>query len=491
MEKIIQNQPNDTVVILCRVKEVDKNLNHYVACPETVMIGRLADEDTFIPETTTEEVTGPITSINRVEVNNIDSNRLYFLNPKDFKELKKKFRSLSSDNLLAIEYFKEIREKFYPMFSDGSNYLVVDQFAKRDLNAARAVDDKYERKFYTETITEKNSKAQSKKDNNELASIKRADLSKYLRERILDNDSILDDIATAIVSNFRQNNPKLIRNLLVVGPTGSGKTETFKLIAQYANISVTIYDCNDLTAAGYVGKSKDDIFKHIYSACDGDLARAERSILVLDEFDKLAMKGNEVKDDLVQAALLKIVEGSDYDFELKSNGQKTINTSLMTKVGAGAFMELFDKNKQKHALGFNQKDEDLAMKKLTKTDIIKYGFKPELIGRFKKPITYKPLDREGFIRVLKTAKDNAVALEQAYYQEQYGCYIEACEDYLAAVVDAALSSESGARGISEVVSDSLIKLEAAMMDELDAGHKLPKTLKITGDLVKDPTKFNL
>ena len=487
MEKVIQNEPNDMIAVICNVKVINADRNEWTIEPIEVAFGRLDYEENFIPEGSEEK----ITDVLNFENNYKDENTKFYLYPISLQELKTKYSKDLKATFLAKNYFEEIKKKFYLLYKEGKSSPVIKSVTKRNPDDIRRINEDIERKQYDIINKAKVDKEVSDTEN-ELSSIKRRDLAKYLKERIIGNDSLLDDLSTVIVSNFRTDNPRLIKNILCVGSTGSGKSETFRLISEYANLPLTTIDVNQLTAEGYVGKSVDDIFKKIYVECDGDMNKAKRSILFLDEIDKIASRGANVKDIDVQHALLKVLEGFKYTFERKNGGSTAqIDTSLMTKVGAGAFMELFDKNNQKHALGFNQEDEKVEDKKLVDYDIIKYGFLPEFVGRFPIISTYRILDENALFCILTDSKISPLNIIKSRLQEEYGTTIEWDLPFLDEIVQAALKTEAGGRSLNKIITQSFIKLEGALIDEMDEGHEIPKVLKLNKEMIKDPTKFNL
>jgi len=490
MDKIIQNQPNNMITILCGVKIIDSDRNNYAIIPQSVCFGHLDDENNFIPET---EDTKYI-DVSRFEESYKSEDDLYYLYPIEISELQKRYNNIDTSTQLAIVYFRDIRDKILLLYKTKTgDSPVIESVIKRDPCELKELNEDIQKR-YLDVFAKKKAVADSKRSelDNDLASIKRVELANYLKERIINNDSLMDDIATVIVANFRTNNPKLVKNIMCVGPTGCGKTETFRLIAEYANIPITVIDSNQLTAEGFVGKGVDDVLKQIYAVSGNNIEKAERSILMFDEVDKIAARGDLIKDLDVQQALLKVLEGYKFSFENKrGSGQLQLDTSFITKVGSGAFMDLFDKRKQKHSLGFNQVDEVLAEKKLVDKDIINYGFLPEFVGRFPLIYTYNPLDESGLKTLLTRSKISPLVQIKERLQEEFGCTIEYDDAFLEEVIQAALETEAGGRSLSKIISQSFIKLEGAMIDEVDLGHSLPKTLKLNKAMVKDPTNFNL
>ena len=476
MDKIIQNLPNDDIAIICNIKDIDKDHHNYAIVIQEVAFGKVDEYGYFSVEDTGDRIKPAI----KFDINKHDEKDVYYIYPVHISDLKNKYKDKQSDIELAIAYFKSFKDDIILLYKEKEEEdLVIEQVSKK-------AEVKHEN---TSPILKSNKKDTS---DNPLASIKRKELATYLKQRILKNDSLMDDIATVIVANFRTNNPSLIKNIMCVGPTGSGKTKTFQLIAEYADIPITVIDCNQLTAEGFVGKGMDDIFKMIYATSKSDISKAERSIVMLDEIDKIASRGDPIKDLDVQQGLLKVLEGYKFSFENKrGSSQIQMDTSFMTKVGSGAFMDMFDKRKQKHSLGFNSVTEKLSDKVLTDKDIIDYGFLPEFVGRFPLIYTYKPLDEEGLKQLLTQSKISPLVQIQERLNEEYGCNIEYDDEFLYEIIQEALKTEAGGRSLSKIISQSFIKLEGAMIDEVDLGHEIPKVLKLDREMIKNPNKFNL
>ena len=485
MDKIIENLANDTVTIICNIVPIDKYRDTYAIVPIEVAVGRV-HEGFFIREDTSARYM----DIYRFEETSMYETSKFYLFPKDINELKKKYPNSETDSSLAIAYFQDIKKDILLLYRNDHEEIMIENIPKRSKEELRKLNEKVEEEYHNRLkgVQIKDEKVAD----GDLESIKRQELASYLKKRIFMNDSLMDDISTVIVANFRAKNPRLMKNILCVGPTGCGKTETFRLIAEYANLPITVVDCNQLTAEGFVGKGMDDIFKMIYATANGDKAKAERSILLLDEIDKLASKGDPIKDLDVQQGLLKVLEGYNYSFENKrGSGQLQLDTTFMTKVGSGAFMDMFDKRKQKNGIGFNAQAEKVEDKIILDKDIIEYGFLPEFVGRFPLIYTYKPLDIEGLKNVLTNSEISPLKQIRNRLEEEFGIEIKYDDDFLCEIIDEAMKTEAGGRSLAKIISQAFIKLEGALIDEVDMQHELPKTLKLKKEMIKDPNNFNL
>ncbi len=494
MDEIVKSAPNNYVCVKCKLKKLLDNKEEYFIIPRELSIGKLRNDGVFVVEDTLEE----LESVDKKILGS--NNTVFYFEPVSISELTNMYPKCKGDMSKACKYFLDIAHKINVLYRNPDtleikcySFPLDDKLLAKDLDAEE--DDEYED---NEDNEENKDIYINNGDNdtriNRLQSIKRKDLAKYLKERIIGNDSTMDDISTAVVSNFRAKNPKLIKNFLCVGPTGSGKTETFKLIAKYAGIPLSVIDCNQLTAEGYVGKGVDDIFRTVLATCNYDLDLANRSILVFDEVDKIASRGDSVTDIKVQEELLKILEGFKFQVNLDSHGkQAEVDTSFMMKVASGAFNELFEDTKtNKIGFGSSNTKEEKKIKELTDEDIIKYGFLPEFVGRFPLIYTYKKPDMNTLIQILKTSKNSPLKLEQERLKEEFGIDVIWSDDFINKVAEKASAFNAGARSLDRVVKSSFIKLEGALLDAKDDGDYIPDKLEISSDILdnKDDIKLN-
>ena len=443
-------------------------------------MGKVDEFGTFLCEDTDEKII-PISKYDEYKHN---ENDLFYFYPVTFQELIEKYGDKYNSTELGISYYRDLRENIILMYRDGEKEkLIFESISKNESN--RIIESA------PEIILPKKNDIPCSMG----GKVIRSELYGYLKDRVKNNDDILEDISTSICHNLRETNPRMMQNILCVGGTGCGKTETVRQIAEYVNLPVTIYDCTKLTAEGYVGDSVTDIINKIYSNAKGDLSLAERSIVCLDEVDKLASRGNDVTDITVQQALLKFVEGGQFQFEPKKGANKmTLDTSLITVIATGAFDGMLNKEKGK-ILGFSgntpKKEEDKEKKDASDDTIKQYGFLPEFVGRFAQIFTYNDLDEKGYKSILTESKISPLLLVKDTYKNLYGCDIEYDDAFLNAIIEEAKSIGAGARSLNKIISKSFIKLEGAIIDEMDQGKELPKKLVLQKEMIKDPKNFKI
>lgn len=293
-------------------------------------------------------------------------------------------------------------------------------------------------------------------------------------------------------------------NILLLGPTGSGKTLMAKSIAKLLDVPFTIADATSLTEAGYVGDDVETIITRLLQVCDNDVAKAERGIIYLDEVDKKAKRGDsasiskDVSGEGVQQALLKIIEGSEVRVPVTGNRKHpnaemaVVNTKNILFIVGGAFVgldEIVSKrlNKGKGGIGFganvkmepNREIVSQMLASVETEDLTKFGLIPELVGRLPVITHLEELDEDQLVQVLTQPKNALVKQFQKQFQLE-NVTLEFDEDALRAVATDAITRKTGARGLRSVIEKRLIRVQFDLPDLRAEGAK---TIRVTPDVI--------
>ena len=334
---------------------------------------------------------------------------------------------------------------------------------------------------------------ESKAKDIELSEIpKPQEIMSYLNEYVIGQETAKRYLSVAVYNHYKRLAQNITddveiekSNIIIVGPTGTGKTLLAKSIAKLLKVPFTIVDATVLTEAGYVGEDIESLLTRLLQACDYDVKAAERGIVFIDEIDKIARKGDnpsitrDVSGEGVQQGLLKLLEGSVVNVPpqggRKHPDQKMIpvDTKNILFICGGAFEGIERKialRLNQHVVGYGQsaKQQKLDREKLlhyvAPQDLKSYGLIPEIIGRLPILTNLEPLNKDALLRILVEPK-NAIVKQYAKMFEMDGVKLKFEDEALEYVVDKAIEYQLGARGLRSIVESIMI----------DAMFEIPST----------------
>lgn len=278
-------------------------------------------------------------------------------------------------------------------------------------------------------------------------------------------------------------------NILMIGPTGCGKTYLVKTLARLLDVPLAIADATSLTEAGYIGDDIESVISKLLAAADNDVDKAERGIVFIDEIDKIAKKkettSRDVSGESVQQGMLKLLEGAEVEVPVGANSKNamvplaTVNTRNILFICGGAFPDLDEIIKQRlrkqTSIGFNAELKDKydkersLLEKVTVEDLRQFGLIPEFIGRLPVLCTMKGLNRDDMIQILSEPK-NAVLKQYQKLLELDEVKLDFDQSALEAIADKAMERDTGARALRAIIEEFMLDIMYEVPKDDNIGH---------------------
>jgi len=330
------------------------------------------------------------------------------------------------------------------------------------------------------------------------------DIKRFLDQYVIGQERAKMILSVAVSNHYKRINNKSDTltvqkaNVLVLGPTGSGKTLLAKTVAKYLDVPFVVADATSLTEAGYVGQDVDSMITSLLQKAGGDVEKAQRGIVFLDEIDKIGRKSEsasitrDVSGEGVQQALLKIIEGTQCEVAAspgrKNPGKEmvTIDTTNILFIAGGAFVgidKIIERRTSKSSIGFvsnvEQSSNDMTV---SPDDLVKFGLIPEFVGRFGCVVEIDELTKDDLVKVLTGVKSN--------YLDQYkylfgidGIELSFTDESIEYIAETAAEMKTGARGLHNQLETILLPHMYGIKRYIDNGTK---SLVITRDMVEAP-----
>ena len=435
----------------------------------------------------------PLSYIEDAIIQNLDQVKQvesYYLLPEENKANDISFNIDSLEKLRDSNSLEEVQAQLNEIIALakrlGENRLFL-QFDEEEIEEQEEMEEQ------EEIGEQKNSKKVIKKEESKKFNL--AKLRKEVLSNIVAQDDAVNRLTTILGVNITSKNPKHKSHILIVGPSGTGKTAMVDVISKYLDIPYFKADATAYTKEGYVGKSVYSMLLGLIEAAGGDIEKAQNGILIIDEIDKkTGGSRGDVAGEAVLTSLLKILDREKIELDMNYYDTQEFDTSNLTIILMGAFSHLYETKlgeNTKTQLGFGelQPNKNKSIK-ITKEDLIKEGMTAEFMGRIDEVIFTKEFTLEDLVEVIYKSKISPLKREKEWFKDM-GVTITFSKDFCKGIAEKCLKAKTGAR---EIKSNIKFSLSAAYDDVLIKNNtKNPKIkqIKLTKETVNDPKKYRV
>lgn len=346
--------------------------------------------------------------------------------------------------------------------------------------------------------------------NNDSALLDPRAIKNFLDQYVIGQTAAKIVLSVAIVNHYKRlqslTSDAVVQkaNILMIGPTGSGKTLLAKTVARYLDVPFVIADATSITEAGYVGDDVESLISRLYAASGYDVEKTQRGIVFVDEIDKIGRKSEsasitrDVSGEGVQQALLKLVEGTVCRIPSAGSGRKhpssdmiEIDTANILFIAGGAFVgidKLLKGRLQGASIGFNgtlKTKDNVDLSQITPDDLVKFGMIPEFIGRFPSVVALRELERSDMIQILTAVKNNYID-QYTWLFKQDNVSLTFDSSSIEAIVDRAIKSGTGARALQTEIERVLLPHMYNLVGYCERGIN---AVTITPELIHTPVEL--
>lgn len=387
---------------------------------------------------------------------------------------------LNQDNLENVKEGLLRYKRLLSSFVDKEKKMSAKKIVVENGTVTEVLTDARVKGFVKKGITTEPHKQSQTSPHALSADISLQGLEKHIKERVFGHDDEIKFIAKNILMNYTASKNEKVESMLLIGPTGTGKTETMRAAQSYLDIPFIEVNSANLVPEGIKGASLEDYLFSLYATAGYDLEKAKKGIIFFDEFDKLGISDIDYRSSVLQI-LLKFLDGSDFLIDKQQVDAFNFNTSMLTQVYAGAFSQLFDSKK---AIGFGDEEEyKYSSRNITEANY----FGKELVSRIPHILVYNELSKDLQKSVIAHSKLSQFLLKKQRYERQFNIEMIADDSYFESLIEQLHESDRSMRDLNNLITSTLEEAECEMLSHVGKYKKLV----LTSETVENSRNFKL